>query len=108
MRPSAILDNADEFNGATKRRCNYNNDFMGKKTVDGHGHATIDCEADGWRFLQPARRGFIFGPMGTTSILRRVTERSQDFSHSDMVHLTVHRGRDGGGIAVWGSSPTLC
>ena len=44
MRPSATSDGILRSNF---RRCNFNNDFMGKKiTVDGHGHATMDCEAD--------------------------------------------------------------
>ena len=52
------IDNADGFYGATKRRCNFNNDFMGKKiTVDGHGRATIDCEGEMAYF---PKRGFIF------------------------------------------------
>ena len=35
-----------DFHGAVKRKCNYNIDFMGKEiTIDGRGHATIDCEA---------------------------------------------------------------
>ena len=53
------IDNADGFYGATERRCNHNNDFMGKKiTVDGHGHATVDCQATS--FGDFPKRGFIF------------------------------------------------
>ena len=53
------IDNSDTFFGATKRRCNDNNDFMGKKiTVDGRGHATIDCQATS--FGDFPKRGFIF------------------------------------------------
>ena len=38
-----------EFHGASKRRCNYNIDYMGKKiTIDGRGHATVDCDSFGY------------------------------------------------------------
>ena len=47
-----------EFHGASKRRCNYNIDYMGKKiTIDGRGRATIDCEA--FSFGLMPKRGFI-------------------------------------------------
>ena len=58
-----------EFYGASKRRCNYNIDYMGKKiTIDGRGEATIDCEADSYESM-PKR--FIFANGETSeSILR--------------------------------------
>ena len=59
-----------EFYGAATRRCNYNIDYMGKKiTIDGRGHATIDCEADSYESMP--KRGFIFANGETSeSILR--------------------------------------
>eukprot|EP00946_MAST-07B_sp_MAST-7B-sp1_P003443 g3443.t1 len=65
--------NADGFYGATKRRCNYNNDFMGKKiTVDGHGHAVIDCQATSFGDLP--KRGFIFANGETRETVLRECE----------------------------------
>ena len=71
-----------DFHGASKRRCNYNIDCMGKKiTIDGRGRATIDCEA--FLFGLMPKRGFIMAngethqPCFKESKLRIVEEQKE-------------------------------
>ena len=87
-----------DFHGASKRKCNYNIDYMGKEiTIDGGGHATIDCEAESYGPMP--KRGFIFANGETSaSILQGVTIAHCRSATSTNGIMYSNRGAYGAGI----------